>query len=507
MDPVKSPSEIARETLKLLAARRLPPSPENYKALYEEVAGVRSTPQFPAAQLRQILRVIPCQTPGQQRQLKLLEKAIEQQDWAMLQNVLVGYANLGLAPIATPPPARTQISLLPPALAQSLSRVVDNMLPALGDDDVRVRELAAQLCTFLREADPQVATAERMLADFGYRVAFAAEDQAAVRQNLLALLRLMFENIAALSMDEPWLHGQAEALLQASTPPLTLRRLEDVHKRLKDVIFKQSEAKDRTIEAQAQMRELLATFIERLAQMDASSGSYSERMEACAERIGQATQLQEIMPLLEEVVSATRAMSLNSRMARAELHELRERAEVTHAEIDRLRRDLDLASAMARHDPLTGTLNRKGLDEALEREIARARRQEVPLCVALLDVDNFKSINDRLGHDAGDEALRHLVQVTREVMRPQDQLARHGGEEFVLILPDTALADGVKAMERLQRELTTRYFLQGRERLLITFSAGVAQLEDDKGHADAIRRADQAMYLAKRSGKNRVVAA
>ncbi|WP_395239564.1 GGDEF domain-containing protein, partial [Salmonella sp. s54412] len=93
--------------------------------------------------------------------------------------------------------------------------------------------------------------------------------------------------------------------------------------------------------------------------------------------------------------------------------------------------------------------NRKGFAEAMEREIARARRQDAPLCVALLDVDNFKSINDRLGHTAGDAALVHLAQVTREVMRPQDQLARYGGEEFVIILPDTELAEGVKAMERL----------------------------------------------------------
>ena len=127
--------------------------------------------------------------------------------------------------------------------------------------------------------------------------------------------------------------------------------------------------------------------------------------------------------------------------------------------------------------------------------------------MALLDVDNFKAINDRLGHAAGDEALMHLVRVTREVMRPQDQLARHGGEEFVLILPNTQLADGVKAMERLQRELTKRYFLKEQERLLITFSAGVAQVEGKNGSADAIRRADEGMYLAKRSGKNRVVAA
>ncbi|MGE8376169.1 MAG: GGDEF domain-containing protein, partial [Diaphorobacter nitroreducens] len=304
-----------------------------------------------------------------------------------------------------------------------------------------------------------------------------------------------------------WLHGQAEALLAASTPPLTLRRLDDVQRRLKDVIFKQTEAKERTVHAQMQMRELLATFIERLAQMDESSSAYNAKMEDCAERISQATQLQDIMPLLEEVMAATRAMALSSRVTRGELQELRERTEAKHAEIDHLRQELDRASAQARHDPLTGSLNRKGFAEAMEREIARARRQDAPLCVALLDVDNFKSINDRLGHTAGDAALVHLAQVTREVMRPQDQLARYGGEEFVIILPDTELAEGVKAMERLQRELTTRYFLKDQERVLITFSAGVAQVEGEEGSADAIRRADQGMYLAKRTGKNRVVAA
>ncbi len=424
----------------------------------------------------------------------------------MLQNVFVGYAKLGLAPAPVPPVHSASIDHLPRTLAQNLGRMVENTLPALGEDDPRIHELAAQLVAFLRESAPPVATAEQMLGDFSYRLSFAAEDQAAIRQSLLGLLQLVFENIAALSIDDTWLHGQAEALLTASTPPLTLRRLDDVQRRLKDVIFKQSEAKDRSVQAQSQMRELLATFIERLAQMDESSGSYSTQMESCAERIGQATELKEIMPLLEEVMAATRSVALNSRLTRAELQDLRERAETTHAEMDQLRQELDRASIQARHDPLTGTLNRKGFDEAMGREIARARRLDTQLCVALLDLDNFKALNDRLGHDAGDAALKHLVQVTREVMRPQDQLARHGGEEFVLILPDTSLSDGVKAMERLQRQLTKRYFLNEKERVLITFSAGVAQLEGDD-FADAVRRADQGMYLAKRAGKNRVLAA
>ena len=127
--------------------------------------------------------------------------------------------------------------------------------------------------------------------------------------------------------------------------------------------------------------------------------------------------------------------------------------------------------------------------------------------MALLDIDNFKKLNDSLGHAMGDSALAHLATVARECMRPQDTLARYGGEEFVILLPDTPLDRGVDAMTRLQRELTKRFFMAGEEKILITFSAGVSQLASEETGMEAVRRADKAMYLAKRAGKNRVVGA
>jgi diguanylate cyclase len=147
------------------------------------------------------------------------------------------------------------------------------------------------------------------------------------------------------------------------------------------------------------------------------------------------------------------------------------------------------------------------LDEAMVREVSSVRRKEQALSVALLDIDNFKKLNDTQGHAAGDVALAHLAQVARESLRPQDTLARYGGEEFVILMPDTTLDKGIEAMTRLQRELTKKFFLAGTEKLLITFSAGVAQLAPKEEPMDAIKRADQAMYLAKRAGKNRVLAA
>ena len=398
-------------------------------------------------------------------------------------------------------------TILPDELAQMLARLIDNALPALGEDDVRMLEMAQQLIKFLREPAPPVSTVQLMLGNFSHRLSFAAEDQAAIRASLLELLHMVFENISALSVQDRWLHGQAEALMAASTPPLTLRRLDDVQRRLKDVIFKQTEAHARTLEAHEQMKEMLSTFIERLATISDSSATYQGTMERCADLIGKASTLEEIAPVLQDVMQATRSMGLQSRTAHDELNELRERTELNRAQVVQLQQELDRASSQARHDPLTGSLNRKGLDEAMERELARASRTGNPLCLALLDIDNFKTINDRLGHTGGDAALVHLTEVTREVMRPQDLLARYGGEEFVLLLPDTTVANAVAAMTRLQRELTTRFFLQGQEKVLITFSAGVAQLGEGETGADAILRADKSMYLAKRSGKNRVLAA
>jgi diguanylate cyclase len=200
-------------------------------------------------------------------------------------------------------------------------------------------------------------------------------------------------------------------------------------------------------------------------------------------------------------------MAQDSLNARDSLQGMQKKVVATEVQIAKLHQELDRVSAQARHDPLTGALNRQGLDEAVNREVSKVKRTETPLCMALLDIDNFKKLNDTLGHATGDIALTHLAQVTREVMRPQDTLARYGGEEFVILLPDTPLEKGIEAMTRLQRELTKRFFMAGTEKVLITFSAGVAQLATNEAGADAIKRADHAMYLAKRAGKNRVLGA
>lgn len=209
--------------------------------------------------------------------------------------------------------------------------------------------------------------------------------------------------------------------------------------------------------------------------------------------------------MLLQAIAATRAIASETEHTRDELQLMRAKAKKAEQEMSQLHVELDRASAQARHDALTGALNRRGLDDALSREVANAVRKRAALCVALLDLDNFKKLNDQLGHEGGDAALVHLAEVARQTIRPQDSLARYGGEEFVIVLPDTTLDAGIAVLKRLQRELTTRYFLRGNDRVLITFSAGVAQLSEGEDTADALKRADVAMYSAKRTGKNRVL--
>ena len=503
--PDKTPFDIARETLRLLSTRKLAPDPVNFQKVYGEVAGVAAVPAFPDEPLRQIEQALPGRNAAQLKQKGLLESAIAKGNWTGVRSALVAYSEAGAAPAVgsalgrTPP---TAVDLL-----GQVARLIENVLPALGEDDARFSEQAARLLQVMRDPAVGLAGVKPLLDNFILRVSFAAEDQAEIRATLLKLLHVIIQNIGEFTLDASWLKRPIEALVTAATPPLTLRRLDDVERHMKNVVFKQVEARQRELQAQDEMRELLAMFVDRLAQMTEDTSIRQGRMEASARLIEQAHNMEEIAPVLQGVIADTRGMAEAVRKTHEELRAMREKVQATEAEIVKLHEELDSMSTQARHDILTGALNRKGLAEALERELSEVRRKDTPLCVSLLDVDNFKKLNDRMGHAAGDAALAHLATVTRESMRPQDTLARYGGEEFVILMPDTPLEPALEIMMRLQRALTKRFFLAGNEKIVITFSAGVAQLAPGEMPQDAIARADQAMYLAKRAGKNRVLGA
>lgn len=498
----KPPSAIAREALRLLTARHQAPTPANFQACYNEIAGIPEVAPFPDQALRQIALALVAKNPVQEQMLRSLDQAIGHRSWMRVQESLLAFIAAGAEGGAS----GVEPLALPPTLALKLAGFVESVLPALGDENERVVAMSGELLDALRQPTVDLARVQQVLAQLTHQVLFAAEEQVEIKDSLLKLLHLIIENIGELSLDDAWLKGQIDGLLAAVAPPLTLRHLDEMERRLRDVMVKQHEAKSRSLEAQEEMRQMLGAFIERLATMSASSEVFQGRIEESARQIEKVKTIEDLAPLLNEVITATRTMAEESSSSRSQLKALQEKVLATEAELVQLHRELDNASALARHDPLTDTLNRKGLDEALAREIASMLRKDTPLSLCMLDIDNFKKLNDRLGHAVGDNALIHLVNVARNCMRPTDTLARYGGEEFVILMPDTLLDHGVEAMVRLQRELTKAFFMSGTDRVLITFSAGVAQLGPGESGASAIQRADRAMYLAKRAGKNRVMA-
>jgi len=163
---------------------------------------------------------------------------------------------------------------------------------------------------------------------------------------------------------------------------------------------------------------------------------------------------------------------------------------------------------LANEDSLTGTLNRRRFMEVAEAELNRARRHRRPLSFVILDIDHFKGINDTLGHAVGDAALSGLAEACRNLLRGSDVLARLGGEEFVVMLPETPIPHASEAAERLRATIAAHVVNGEGIALRITASLGVAQWDPRDVTLDGVlRRADAAMYLAKTGGRNRVVVA
>lgn len=177
---------------------------------------------------------------------------------------------------------------------------------------------------------------------------------------------------------------------------------------------------------------------------------------------------------------------------------------------DRLRYNVQLTLEMAITDQLTGLYNRHYMSRHLDTEIANAGKSGHPLAFLILDIDHFKSVNDRFGHDIGDEVLREFANRISANVRGIDLACRFGGEEFVVVMPDTDVEFASVVAERLRRGVETTPFPISREphKLNVTISIGIAGSEPGNDTAEALLyRADQALYRAKREGRNRVVAA
>ena len=167
----------------------------------------------------------------------------------------------------------------------------------------------------------------------------------------------------------------------------------------------------------------------------------------------------------------------------------------------------EAAREMSMSDALTGLLNRYGLQRSLQWNLAETRRYGRSLSCLMIDIDHFKSVNDRYGHGVGDTALMQVARVLTEAVRGSDVICRYGGEEFLILVPETPLEGALALGEKIRLAASTRLFGDGERVFPLTLSAGAAQLREAESGYDMIARADDALYHAKEAGRNRVEAA
>ena len=217
----------------------------------------------------------------------------------------------------------------------------------------------------------------------------------------------------------------------------------------------------------------------------------------------------DVFPVKVELVHFVLASSMMIAMVSLtnQFNWLRDRLKKQKTELEAQRNELSVALSQIHHiamrDDLTGLPNRRHMNDVLGDAEQRHRRAPGTLCIALIDIDHFKSINDTYGHAAGDDILRSFAHQVRALLRSEEILARWGGEEFLLMLPNTGQDDGMQVMERLKRELGSMPVQGFDDGLRISFSSGLAAMAADETIIDTIRRADKAMFRAKSLGRNR----
>ncbi|MBI3376531.1 MAG: GGDEF domain-containing protein [Betaproteobacteria bacterium] len=600
MNSNTQPSEIARETIRQLAARKLAPTPDNYTRLYEELGGegvvahhpaVRALEQFAtecegregeagekgrelvrslaarnwnavSQSLGALHRAVPAARARSAAWPELIRETLRQWDRRQagltvakkrenLEHILGAFGADGERlhdklsglvrswrersdepafdaengppqlgpnlrpnaasgfPAASAPPAATAVADTGPGLRQQVAQTLEYAVVArLGYTPV-LQEEARELAAMARRAASaaEIEDFGARLKRFFLRLELAGEDIGELFRGLLGLLRLLTDNLADLVGDDRWMKGQVATVQALLAEPLGTEMLRQAERGFRDLVMKQGTRKVGLDQAKAALKDMVSMFVDRLAAVSSSTGEFHGRMEGYAQRIAATEDIGQLGGLVEELVGHTRGMQADMMRAHEELVVARRKVSEYEARIQQLEQELESVSGQVREDQLTKTLNRRGLEEAWTAESARAERQETPLCLAVLDIDNFKLLNDRLGHQAGDRALVHLTGVVRQALRPSDIIARYGGEEFVVLLPHTPADEAVNVMSRLQRELTRHFFMHNNERVLITFSAGVAERRGNEARDELIKRADAALYEAKRAGKNRVVAA
>lgn len=339
------------------------------------------------------------------------------------------------------------------------------------------------------------------------------------RQHLMnqlgGLCQELTEGLADLSEDDSWVKGQCEVMrsqLFESDGGLTARGVRSVSQLLLGTRERQQELRAARKAARDALKDSIHEMLDEIASLGAQTGRFSSQLDGYADEIDRAESLESLAGTVRQMVAESRAVHEGVSQAQARLALEHSRSAEMQARVVELENEIRRLSDEVSTDPLTQIANRRGLQQAFETEQAKNQRaaqgEGAMLAVALIDIDNFKKLNDRLGHASGDAALQFLTHRVTQALRPGDTLARYGGEEFVVLLPDTPLDEAQRVLTRVQRTLSAELFMSDEQgQVFVTFSAGVSLYRPGERLEQSLERADEALYEAKHSGKNRTCAA
>ncbi|MCW7540498.1 diguanylate cyclase [Aquabacterium sp. A7-Y] len=392
---------------------------------------------------------------------------------------------------------------------QAVVRELSNAFaPALPSDDPRCLRLKSRLEELLpaleSEADEELAEDWRGWAADAQRL---LEHRQHLAEQLHGLCGELTGGLAELSEDGSWVQGQCQAMQAKLQEGLTARTVRSVSHLLHASRMQQHILKNQRNQARDVLKQVINSMLQEIAELSAQTGRFHDSMGRYAEVIEQADSLESLAGVVKDLVEETK--SVQSRVGETQQRLQSEHAEATGLQerVRELEAELQRLSTEVSTDQLTEIANRRGLIQAFETEYARMQRSGRELSVGLLDIDNFKKLNDTLGHQTGDQALKFLAQNVKQALRPMDTVARYGGEEFVVLLPETTAEEACVVLTRLQRTLTANFFMHEQKQVFVTFSAGVTLYREGERLEETLDRADEALYEAKRTGKNRTCAA
>ncbi len=515
----KSVADIAKEAFLLLGSRRAAPTPEAYKAAFYEVSGIQP-PSEVTVQQKEDKTLATLEAFTQKLSKMYLElgdygyhllMSVQDNNFRQFENVFLDLTSKYSKktprniPLIDDEPNKGSIKDLRELLSRILSLGLNKLLL---DSPELAKEAQTLAATLKNDSDTTpFDDIDKRLKELCFKIDLKGTNSTDQQELLLRLFRLFVNNIGELLEDDNWLKSQIETLKQLIADPVDYQALENTENHLKEIIYKQGLLKHSLNEAKESIKQMMLTFVERLKIMTENTGAFHDHMSQFSEKISQSNHAVELNSVIEAIMEETRSIQTNTFVALNQMEEARKQVEEAENRVKDLESQLEQMSDLVHEDWLTGSLNERGLEDAFKQAVALSEQNNTPLCVALLDLDNFKELNEKHGYLTGDDVLANLVRVVKHTLRPTDIIARHGGEEFLILLPETEPDEAVSIMQRLQRELTKHFFMYKNERILITFSAGVALHKKGEDRNSVTSRANEAMEMARQAGKNQVLAA